>query len=139
MILLLAPALLAIASAQDAQCRMDTNFEPGSKPSARAGAGLWIGGIHFEAGDIQSAVPQQSEYTQEWELRLTFTPSGHEKFRRAQHCGVGYPIEISFDRKLISSPRLNEIILGNQVSISGGFSQESAAAFAAQLHPTTVK
>ncbi len=135
--LLLVPALLALAPAQKMPCQpprfLDTTEHP--KPVERAGPGLWIGGIRFEAADIQSAVPEQNKYTDQWELHLTFTMSGAAKFHVAEHCGVNRPIEISFDRKAISRPMLNEVIEGAEVSISGNFTHESAAALAARIKP----
>lgn len=141
MIPLLAPALLALASAQDAPCRKDPvgdaidRGEEADKPVERSGPGLWIGGIAFEARDIQSAAAEQNSYTDEWEIHLIFTASGKDKFGDAQHCGVGYPIEISFEGAVVSHPRLNEVIQGNEVQIAGGFTQASAADLAARIAP----
>ena len=137
MILLLASALLALAPSQQAPCLDDTSqsFDD-AKPLERSGPGLWIGGIRFEPRDIETAVPEQSAYTDEWGIQLTFTASGKDKFGDAQRCGVGYPIEISFDGAVISRPFLREKIEGDKVQIDGGFTRESATSLATKLAPS---
>lgn len=98
------------------------------------GKGLWIGGIAFVPTDIMSAIAKESDFLPEdWQIEIVFSAAGSAKFTTAQRCGVGVPLEISLDAKLMSRPTLNEPILGPSVMISGGFTQESAVEFAEKI------
>jgi len=103
------------------------------KTLQKAGKGLWIGGIAFVPGDIVSAKPVMDPQTDAWTMQIVFTAEGNRKFIAAQRCGIGKPIEISFDRKVVSRPRLYERIVGGDVLISGGFTQESATSLARKI------
>ncbi len=113
--------LLAFTLPGDCKPIRQTENIDNPRPAQRAGDGLWIGGIAFTPSDIGSAQAIADELTEQWVLNLRFTPSGNAKFIEAQRCGVGYPIEISVDRKVISQPILNERIVGGQAQVSGGW------------------
>lgn len=113
--------LLAFSLPGDCKPIRQTGQVDNHEPAQRAGDGLWIGGIAFAPSDIGSAEAITDQVTGQWVLELRFTPSGNARFVEAQRCGVGYPIEISMDRKVLSRPILNERILGGQAQVSGGW------------------
>lgn len=113
--------LLAFSLPGDCKPHRQTEHIDNPEPAQRAGDGLWIGGIAFAPSDIGSVEAIADKVTEQWVLELRFTPSGNTKFVEAQRCGVGYPIEISVDRRVLSRPILNEPILGGQAQVSGGW------------------
>lgn len=104
----------------------------------RSGNGLWIGGTPFTAADIETASAETDRLTGEWMIAIGFTKAGNAKFIAAQHCGTGWPIEISVDGKLVSRPILRERIIGGKANVTGDFTQDTASALAARLAPPPV-
>jgi preprotein translocase subunit SecD len=106
-----------------------------STEAARQRSGLWIGGIAFAPQDIASAQQGWETYSAIPNVAITFTETGRVKFAWAQQDMVGQPLEINIDGEVVSSPILREPILGNQVTITGGFTAEEAAALARRIAP----
>lgn len=110
------------------------NEEHDAQPWQASGKGLWIGGLGFADKDIATVTVETDRYTDQWVLQLVFTQEGNRKFIEAQRCGVSRVIEISFDRKPVSRPLLQEPILGGTATISGGWqSREEAEQLAARI------
>ncbi len=101
----------------------------------KSGKGLWIGGIAFDPADVAETRVVQDALTEEWTIEVYFSYRGKLKFRHAQRCGIDRPIEISFDRKLVSRPWLREEIRG-VVQIASGWQRRSEVeTFARRLSP----
>ncbi len=92
-----------------------------------------FGGQIFTAKDIAEANQAFGDYSNEPIVNIKFTPSGKAKFQTAQKVGVGGRLPICLNKKTISVPILNEPIGGGQVQISGGFTVETARAFARRI------
>ena len=66
-------------------------------------------------------------------VSITFNTAGARRFGRVTQENVGKPFAIILDDKVLSSPNINEPILGGQAQISGNFTVESANALAISL------
>lgn len=113
------------------------DFYDYSKPIEATGPGLWIGGIAFAPADIASASVGQDEQTQQWEVEIVFASSGKAKFDELQRCRLYQPMEMSFDGTVMSRPVLNEQIMGNEMAISGSFTQQEVTDLVAKLKPAS--
>jgi hypothetical protein len=117
-------------------CRLpDYDEQRYERPVQASGEGLWIGGVGFEDADFLSIEPVLDELLREqWVLRIRFTRTGDKKFRRAQRCGVGRFMEVSFDRKVIARPTLYEPLTEGVMHLMAGWNtQREAEAFASQI------
>jgi len=109
--------------------------QPPPPPAERNRSGLWIAGIAFSPHDIVSATQQFDTYQDTPNVIITFTEAGRVKFARLQDGQLGQQLEMRVDEEVVSSPVLREIITGNQVTISGAFTVEEAAALARRIAP----
>lgn len=71
--------------------------------------------------------------TSQWQIRLTLTSEGKEKFAKATAANVGKRIGIYLDDLLISEPTVNSAITDGVAIISGSFTADTARDFALQL------
>ncbi|WP_448665019.1 SecDF P1 head subdomain-containing protein [Sphingomonas sp. CJ20] len=128
-------ALTLVFAAQNLPCPLAADLpRDAAMPVQEAGDGLWIGGLAFTADDVESATVVKEPISDAWAVDLVFTPAGNAKFIRAQQCGVGKPIEISIDRRVISRPVLYEPILGGKARLTGGnMGREEVEAMARQI------
>ncbi len=136
MSLLLVLAVLALEP--DVSCRNGTqNSDDAREDSAilKSGPGLWIGGQAFSSADIATAEAAFGEYDNQPVIRLVFSGSGRTKFVAVQQGRVGKELPIFVDGQMLSCPMLLEMILGDEVQISGGLSAEQAAVLTKKIKP----
>lgn len=105
---------------------------------AASAPGLTISGVAFVEGDIAAAETGVDEINGSAIVRIRFTPAGALKFQALQRGMVGKPLPILFDGMLLSSPILQEEIMGNDIQISGNLTTEEAKRIAAKLAPVPV-
>lgn len=99
------------------------------------------GSVVLEGKDIvanrTNASPRQDStgaaVAQEWEIQLTMTSEGREKFAEASRNNIGKPIAIYLDDQLISAPVIQEAITDGEARITGTFDADSARQIATQL------
>lgn len=109
--------------------------DPALPPAQQQRSGLWIAGIAFAPDDIASATQEFEGESALPNVVITFTESGRVKFQYAQQGRLNDQLEIRVDGEIVASPYLMEMITGNQISISGGFTREEAAALARRIAP----
>ncbi len=68
-----------------------------------------------------------------YQIDFTLTAQGSQAFGEHTSNNVGRYLSIVLDKKVISSPRINQPITGGQGTISGQYTAEEANAFAVQL------
>lgn len=124
---MLLATLLLIASPPQNGCvgLADAPLANDPAPLQPAGSGLWIGGLPFDATDVETVSVTHDGVTHQWLIELRFTAAGNTKFIQAQRCGVGHMLEISVDRKLISRPYLREPVTGGRAQISANWSDRA--------------
>lgn len=128
------PALLILAAISQGVAASPDPAGAGASLTQPSGPGLWIGGIAFGSDDIAAAEQSWDDYGSPT-INLAFTPSGRDKFLRAQEGRLEQRIEIAVDGQLVSSPYLLEPIEGAQMTISGTFTVDEAKALARRLRP----
>ena len=88
--------------------------------------------------DLKAAYPvidqnPSSDYYQKPVISLEFTEEGGKKFAAYTSANVGKYLAIVIDKRVISSPVINEPIPGGRATISGRFTFDEARSLAAQL------
>ncbi len=88
--------------------------------------------------DLKAAYPvidqnPSSDYYQKPVISLEFTEEGGKKFATYTAANVGKYLAIVIDKRVISSPVINEPIPGGRATISGRFTFDEARSLAAQL------
>jgi preprotein translocase subunit SecD len=68
-----------------------------------------------------------------WQVKVTFTDEGKQKFATATANNIGKPIAIVLDGALISAPTVQDAITDGVAYITGNFTAGSAREFAQQL------
>ena len=61
-----------------------------------------------------------------YQVLVTFTKKGGEKFRVISATNIGRRIAIFFDGKVIAAPRILEKMPENEIAISGNFTEQEA-------------
>lgn len=69
----------------------------------------------------------------EWDVKVTFTSEGKEKFAKATSANIGKQIGIFLDDAPISNPTVQSAITDGVAIITGGFTSQQAKDFALQL------
>lgn len=87
----------------------------------------------FTGSEIDSVSVGQDPLTSEYLINFILKPTGAQIFGDYTAANVGRPLTITLDKKVISSPIIQDAIYGGQGSISGNFTYEEANAFAIQL------
>ncbi len=90
-----------------------------------------LGGIRGD--QLTNAQLSNNPQTNAATVTITFNSEGGEKFARLTSANVGKPFAIILDGKVLSSPVINEPILGGSAVISGNFTVESAGQLAISL------
>ncbi len=100
------------------------------------------GNLVLEGKDVvpskTTAEPYQQSTTSlatanEWQIRLTLTNEGRQKFAKATQENIQKQIGIYLDDQLISAPTVQSAITDGIAIITGNFTAESARDFATQL------
>jgi len=101
------------------------------------------GNVVLQGSDLQpngaSAQPAQSaagtsSLTNTWEVDLTLTSEGKQKFATATANNIGQQIGIYLDGTLIEAPTVQSAITNGQAVITGSFTAQQAKDFALQLN-----
>ena len=92
-------------------------------------------GNEFMTGrDVQIAVPQYDQQTNEYVVAFQLTPAGAQVFGEMTQKNVGKQLSIYLDNELITSPTVQEAITGGRGVINGmGTTPERAQTLAAQI------
>lgn len=79
------------------------------------------------SGDMLNDAQQAYDQNNQPDVTIQFNSEGGRRFAKVTQKNVGKPFAIIVDNQVISSPRIDEPILGGSASISGGgFTVESA-------------
>lgn len=99
------------------------------------------GNVVLEGKDLQpqgaSAAPNTTSSTassSSWQVNLTLTPDGKDKFARATAANIKKTIGIYLDDQLISNPTVDSAITNGSAVITGSFTADQAKDFALQLN-----
>ncbi len=90
-----------------------------------------LGGIRGD--ELTDAQLSNDQQTNAANVRITFNSDGGAKFAKLTAANVGKPFAIILDGKVLSSPVINEAILGGSAVISGNFTTDSASQLAISL------
>jgi preprotein translocase subunit SecD len=101
---------------------LGSEAEPGINPTNLTGADIKSAEVTFDSTNGQPAVG------------LQFTDEGAQKFAEITERNVGKPLPILLDESPISSPVVQEKIVGGQASIRGDFTVEQAKNLAIQIN-----
>ncbi len=104
---------------------------PGSTQPAGAIAVKRLGGIKGDR--LTNAQQSFDQQTNEPVVTITFDQQGGAKFAKLTTDNVGKPFAIILDGKVLSSPVINEPIIGGTARISGSFTIQSANQLAIAL------
>ena len=83
--------------------------------------------------DIQNALAQKFQESDQYEVSFTLNPAGTQKLAVYTRENIGHFLAIVRDGRVVSCPRINGEILGGQGIISGVFNQQEAEELAALL------
>jgi preprotein translocase subunit SecD len=99
-------------------------YAPDTPQAGRFEAVRRLGGIRGDnLTDAQVGVdPNTNQYV----VNITFDAQGGAKFAKLTRENVGKPFAIILDGKVLSTPIINEPILGGRAQISGNFTPEAA-------------
>jgi preprotein translocase subunit SecD len=102
------------------------------KPGATAKIAVKrLGGIRGD--QLTNAQLSNNPQTNAATVTITFNSDGGAKFAKLTSANVGKPFAIILDGKVLSSPTINEAILGGSAVISGNFTTDSASQLAISL------
>ena len=85
------------------------------------------------SGDQLTDAKQSFDQDGRPDIDITFNTAGARRFARVTQENVNKPFAIILDDKVLSSPNINEPILGGRANIMGGFTVQSAHDLAVSL------
>jgi protein-export membrane protein SecD len=91
-------------------------------------------GRYLSGASLEFAGGSGGQLSNEPIVSIVFNAEGAELFEAITRENVGENLAIFLDGEMISSPRLNEVIVGGRAVISGGFDPEEARALAQNLN-----
>ena len=83
--------------------------------------------------DLDSVVVSQDTLATSYMINFTLKSDGAQIFADHTSANIGKSLTILLDKQVISSPIINDAIIGGQGTISGSFTLDEANAFAIQL------
>jgi hypothetical protein len=83
--------------------------------------------------DVESAQAVYDQNQQQWVVDVAVTDAAAPRFVKAMTENVGRDLAIVIDGQVVVAPRVNEGIVGKDMSISGDFDQQTAERIAAGL------
>jgi len=99
------------------------------------------GNVVLEGKDLQpqgaAAAPDtttSSGTSNAWQVNVTMTPAGKDKFAKATAANINKQIGIYLDDQLVSNPTVNQAITDGNAVITGGFTADQAKDFALKLN-----
>ncbi|MDP3917769.1 MAG: protein translocase subunit SecD, partial [Candidatus Woesebacteria bacterium] len=84
--------------------------------------------------DLKSAATVFDQNTGKPSISIEFTEEGSKKFEEITGRNIGKPVVIILDNDIVSSPQVNEKIIGGKAQISGSFTVEEANKLEVQLN-----
>ncbi|MFN3188115.1 MAG: protein translocase subunit SecD [Candidatus Paceibacteria bacterium] len=90
-------------------------------------------GRYLESAVLEFAGGQGGQLANEPVVSIRFSPEGATLFAQITRDNVGERLAIFLDGEIISSPRINEVIVGGTAIISGGFNPTEARELAQNL------
>lgn len=83
---------------------------------------------------LTDAMPSIDQYTDELVVNLKFDEQGAKKLAQLTSDNVGKAMAMVIDGEVMSTPIINEPVVGGEIQLAGGFSHESANELAIRLH-----
>lgn len=91
-------------------------------------------GRYLESAAVEFTSGQSGQLANQPTVSIRFNREGAELFAQITRDNVGEPLAIFLDGEVISSPNINEPIIGGTAVISGGFTVEEAKELAENLN-----
>ncbi|MCL4275754.1 MAG: protein translocase subunit SecD [Anaerolineales bacterium] len=110
-----------------------TDYSPTGEPVAAPESGEPVFRTIMTGADLDSVSVTQDTLGVGYSINFILKSNGSRIFADHTSANVGKYLTIILDKQVISSPIINDTIIGGQGSISGNFTFESANAFAIQL------
>lgn len=112
----------------DAQEVAQGRAPPGSQvlPMAEGGGSIAVKRRVMVSGDQLTDARQGFDQDGRPDIEIKFNTTGARRFGRVTQENVGKPFAIILDDKVLSSPNINEPILGGSAQIMGNFTVQSA-------------
>lgn len=110
-----------------------TDYSPTGEPVAAPESGEPVFRTIMTGADLDSVSVTQDTLGVGYSINFILKSNGSRIFADHTSANVGKYLTIVLDKQVISSPIINDTIIGGQGSISGNFTFESANAFAIQL------
>jgi preprotein translocase subunit SecD len=110
-----------------------TDYSPTGEPVAAPESGEPVFHTIMTGADLDSVSVSQDTLGVGYSINFILKSNGSRIFADHTSANVGKYLTIILDKQVISSPIINDTIIGGQGSISGNFTFESANAFAIQL------
>lgn len=109
-----------------------TDYSPTGEPVA-APEGETVYHTIMTGAELDSVAVSQDTLSGEYVVNFRLKPNGARLFAEHTSQNIGKFLTIVLDKQVISSPVIRDAIAGGEGTISGGFTYESANAFAVQL------
>lgn len=84
--------------------------------------------------DLKRALVVFNPTTGQPQVQLIFTDEGAKKFKEITQRNIDKPLAIYLDNKLVTAPRVQEVIAGGEAVITGQFTVQEAKTLAIQLN-----
>ncbi|WKZ38093.1 MAG: protein translocase subunit SecD [Anaerolineales bacterium] len=110
-----------------------TDYSPTGGPVEPPDSGEIVYHTIMTGSDLSSVAVSQNALGSGYAINFVLKSGGSRVFAEHTSVNAGKFLTILLDKRVISSPIINEPITGGEGSISGNFSYESANAFAIQL------
>lgn len=107
---------------------VDLPAENGATPSS------YLKPTDLTGADLEEAQVVFDKNTGKPAVSLVFTQAGGDKFAKITGENVGKPVAIVLDNEIVSSPMVQEKIIGGQAQITGTFSLDEAKNLSIQLN-----
>jgi preprotein translocase subunit SecD len=111
---------------------LTTDYNPSGEPVAAAEGELVFHTV-MTGAELSSVTVTPDVLGTSYVISFVLKSNGSKVFAEHTAANIGKFLTIILDKQVISSPIINDAIIGGEGSISGGFTAESANAFAVQL------
>jgi preprotein translocase subunit SecD len=111
---------------------LKTDYSPSGEPVAAAEGELVFRTV-MTGAELSSVTVTPDTLGTSYVISFVLKSDGAKVFAEHTAANIGKFLTIVLDKQVISSPVINDAIIGGEGSISGGFTAEGANAFAVQL------
>lgn len=111
---------------------LTTDYNPSGEPVVAAEGELVFRTV-MTGAELSSVTVAPDTLGTSYIISFVLKSDGAKVFAEHTEANIGKFLTIVLDKQVISSPVINDAIIGGEGSISGGFTAESANAFAVQL------